>query len=91
MARVNKFMVRLVIINRKARGKAPRFVARNMIPLMLPRFSTCVESAKQDKAEGIPKPTDTPKRRLEMEILTVRISLKRAGESETTAPNAIQK
>jgi hypothetical protein len=90
-AKINEFMVEFKIMNGIARGIAPRLVIKNIIPLMRPRFSTTVESAKKDKDEGIPKPTETPKRKHETETLTVERSLIRAGESEVTAPNAIQK
>jgi hypothetical protein len=40
---------------------ALRLADKNIIPLMCPRFSTRVWSAKKAKHEGIPNPNENPK------------------------------
>jgi len=89
--KIREFVTRLNPVKKMAMGTTPRLAARNMKEPTRPRFSISVESAKYDKAEGIPKPSETPRRRLEIERLTIERSLVRASESGLTAPNIIQK
>jgi len=91
IAKIIEFAVKSNIINGIARRGALKLVINNAIPPIRPLFSTIVQSAKYAKHEGMPKPSETPKK-IEMikTCVTVKL-LNRAGNDDVTIPKIIHK
>jgi hypothetical protein len=89
--KIIEFTIKLDITNEIPKRGAIKFVINSIIPLVRPRFSIRVQSAKRAKHEGIPNPNETPKRMLATKTcVTVKLP-SRASDGDVTTPKITQK
>ena len=77
------------LLRRIKRGGAHKVLNKNINPPVRPLFWKAVDSAKEAKQDGIPKPKENPSVKLITSCIIIESPVHSKGKNETNVPNSI--